>query len=194
MRFTIYYNDRHNRFGTLWAERFKSLLVESRGGRDAVVAVAAYIDLNPVRAGICTDPKEYRFCGYAEAMGGGGAAREGLRRILGIKEWREVARSYRMALFGVGAKEGRGREGAGNDPAASRTVLEASGSLSLPELLRCRVRYFGDGLALGSAEFVLKVREALFGRGKRMWRPPNVAGGVESELYFARRRRMVRGD
>jgi hypothetical protein len=30
--------------------------------------VAAYIELNPVRAGLCADPKDYRYCGYAEAL------------------------------------------------------------------------------------------------------------------------------
>jgi putative transposase len=60
------YNRRQGRFGPLWAERFRSPLVPE--GR-ALAAVALYIDLNPVRAGACADPKDYRFCGYAEALG-----------------------------------------------------------------------------------------------------------------------------
>ena len=40
----------------------------------AVATVAAYIVLNPVRAGLCADPKEYRYCGYAEALAEGSAA------------------------------------------------------------------------------------------------------------------------
>jgi hypothetical protein len=32
--------------------------------------VAAYIDLNPVRAGIVKDPADYRWSGYAEAVAG----------------------------------------------------------------------------------------------------------------------------
>jgi REP element-mobilizing transposase RayT len=51
------YNRRHKRHGTLWSERFKSVLLE---GGPAVAAIAAYIDLNPVRAGLCEDPKNYR--------------------------------------------------------------------------------------------------------------------------------------
>ncbi|MFT6179598.1 MAG: hypothetical protein ACJA1W_001947, partial [Akkermansiaceae bacterium] len=31
--------------------------------------MAAYIDLNPVRAGICKDPADYRWCSYGEAVG-----------------------------------------------------------------------------------------------------------------------------
>ena len=45
-RFAQWFNRRRRRYGVLWAERFKSLLLES--GR-AVATVAAYIDLNPVR-------------------------------------------------------------------------------------------------------------------------------------------------
>jgi len=65
-RFSVWYNRTHERFGTLWAERFKSVLVEGKG--NPLQTMAAYIDLNPVRAGLVDDPKDYRFCGYAEAV------------------------------------------------------------------------------------------------------------------------------
>src|SRR5258707_10707565 len=64
-RFAQWYNRRHRRYGVLWAERFKSVLIEEG---QALRAVAAYIDLNPLRAGLCEDPKDYRYCGYAEAI------------------------------------------------------------------------------------------------------------------------------
>jgi putative transposase len=35
---------------------------------NALKTVAAYIDLNPIRAGLVEDPKDYRFCGYGEAV------------------------------------------------------------------------------------------------------------------------------
>ena len=57
-RFTMWYNHNYGRVGTLWSERFKSTLVE--GKRFTLQIVAAYIDLNPVRAGIVRDPKQYR--------------------------------------------------------------------------------------------------------------------------------------
>ena len=67
-RFSVWYNRSHQRYGTLWAERFKSVLVEAKSG--VMRTMAAYIDLNPVRAGLVNDPKDYRFCGYAEAVAG----------------------------------------------------------------------------------------------------------------------------
>ena len=75
-RFSIQYNRTHGRFWTLWAERFRSVLIEGRPL--ALQTVAAYIDLNPVRAHLLQDPKEYRFCGYAEAHGGPDKARRDL--------------------------------------------------------------------------------------------------------------------
>jgi len=46
-RFSRWYNRRHGRFGTLWAERFKSVVVEDQPS--SVEAVAAYIDLKHPR-------------------------------------------------------------------------------------------------------------------------------------------------
>jgi len=60
-RFAQWYNRRHGRYGVLWADRFKSILLEDG---QALAAVAAYIELNPVRAGVCADPKAHRYSGY----------------------------------------------------------------------------------------------------------------------------------
>ena len=75
-RFSSWYNGLHDRKGTLWEERFKSLLVE--GERGALAAVAAYIALNPIRAGLVKDPKDYRWSTYSEAVTGGKLARKGI--------------------------------------------------------------------------------------------------------------------
>ena len=67
-RYTQWHNRVHERSGRLWEDRFKSVIVE-----DGVAArtMAAYIDLNPVRAGLVKDPAEYRWSSYGEAIGGG---------------------------------------------------------------------------------------------------------------------------
>ena len=109
-RFTQWYNLRNNRKGTLWEERFKSVLVEGSGR--AMVAMAAYIDLNPVRAGLVSDPRDYRWSGYGEAVAGRRNARLGLQRIVqALQEGEEstLTRSmevYRMHLYRSGV-EGR---------------------------------------------------------------------------------------
>jgi len=104
-RFSVWHNRTHGRFGTLWSERFKSVLVQGEGA--ALRTMAAYIDLNPVRAGLVEDPKDYRFCGCAEAVAGGRRARSGLARIHG---GRDPVLAHRQALFG----KGRFADGGGN--------------------------------------------------------------------------------
>lgn len=54
--------------GTIWQGRFNSVLVEKT--QKAMTAVAAYIDMNPVRAGIVRDAKSYRWSGYGAAKRG----------------------------------------------------------------------------------------------------------------------------
>src|SRR5271165_5119183 len=119
-RFAQWYNRRHGRYGVLWADRFKSVLLE---GGEALAAVAAYIELNPVRAGLCADPKDYRYCGYAEALAKGSSlARQGIKIVLGHSDaisWKEVSEQYRKYLFVHGV------------------VDQQNGELSLPERLRC---------------------------------------------------------
>jgi REP element-mobilizing transposase RayT len=149
-RFSIWFNKSHRRFGTLWAERFKSTLIETKCG--VRQTAAAYIDLNCVRAGLVTDPKDYRFCGYAEAVAGIAAARHGILSVTGDKTWEEAQAHYREMLFGTGAGA---REGAATIPAAElQRVIDEGGRLPLATVLRCRLRYFTDGAVLGSRAFV----------------------------------------
>lgn len=149
-RFSRWYNDTHGRFGTLWAERFKSTLLE---GTTAVVEkMAAYIDLNCVRAGVVIDPKDYRFCGYAEAVAANKLARIGISRAVGSDEWDEVQARYREMLFGSGAAAREGK--ASIAKADLERVITEGGNLPLTSVLRCRVRYFIDGAVLGSRAFV----------------------------------------
>jgi REP element-mobilizing transposase RayT len=109
-RYTQWHNRIHERGGCLWEDRFKSVIVE-----DGVAArtMAAYIDLNPIRAGIVTDPAEYRWSSYGEAIGGGAkgngkTARAGLVRAWGAHKgmmadaalWSgEISRAYRKMLM-----------------------------------------------------------------------------------------------
>ncbi len=58
LRFTRFYNKRHGRRGYFWGDRFKSLVVENG---ETLINCLAYIDLNPVRAGLVKRPEEYRW-------------------------------------------------------------------------------------------------------------------------------------
>ncbi len=170
-RFTQWYNRQNNRRGTLWEDRFKSVLVE--GSEQALLTMAAYIDLNPVRAGMVSDPKDYPWCGYAEAVAGKRRARAGLSAILrhmsyGVNRtvtWANTAPRYRLLLFGHATeREADPQMGVKARRGISEERIEAEiargGKLSIPEILRCRVRYFCDGAIFGSVEFVNGVFEA----------------------------------
>jgi putative transposase len=157
-RFTVWFNRTHNRYGTLWAERFKSLLVENTP--KALQTVAAYIDLNPVRAGLVDDPADYRWCGYAGALAGVPEAREGLAAVVfardhGLDSWRKVVARYRALLGVEGSSLRPGQQHKVRlDRATAVEMMESGRELPLSDALRCRVRYFTDGAILGSREFV----------------------------------------
>ena len=159
-RFSQSYNRRHGRRGTLWEERFKSTLLEGNTG--TLAKVAAYIDLNAVRAGIVDDPRDYRFCGYGEAVAGSRRARQGIRCVMATldstPQWKGAASGYRKLLYAAGAPCGLDEDGRpirrGFTEAQVAAVEEADGELPMPVLLHCRVRYFTDGVILGSRRFV----------------------------------------
>ncbi|MDI1314946.1 transposase [Prosthecobacter sp.] len=188
-RFSRWFNKRRGRRGTLWMDRFKSVLVEGKG--EPLRTMAAYIDLNPVRAGGVKDPKDYRWCGYAEAMGGSRRAQRGLCKALSkpVDGWRSAgaAEAYRCLLHA----EGREIKDAQNEKVvqrgvsaeSARAVLAEKGRLSPAELVRLRVRYFTDGVVLGSREFV----EGIFEAQRELFGPRRKNGArrmAESEAAF----------
>ena len=177
-RFTKWFNRSHNRYGTLWAERFKSVLVEAKSG--VMKTMAAYIDLNAVRAGLVEDPKDYRFCGYAEAVAGNVAARNGVVSLVeGAKRrrWSWAQGQYRESLFGKGSKTKCGAANLSREQLDS--VVKAGGKLPLATVLRCRVRYFSDGAVLGSREFVeSQIRHFQGSNRRKRRREPNALPDV----------------
>ncbi len=163
-RFTLWFNKRHQRVGRLWESRFKSVLIE--GDWDPLMCVATYVDLNAVRAGMVADPKDYRWCGYAEAVAGKQPARRGLGHLLRKEadavgesiDWRVIGSEYRKILFGMGEERLDANSGKwvrrGVQETEVTKVMAAGGKLTRPQLLRCRLRYFTDGLVIGSKRFI----------------------------------------
>jgi REP element-mobilizing transposase RayT len=204
-KFTLWYNKRNGKRGTLWEGRFKSLLVQEGFGAKMT---AAYIDLNPVRAGMVNDPKDYRWCSYGEAVAGSKQAQQGLLSVMnvfdkGIKlevddslTWKDVMTEYRMILAEEGelvdadapmqlgeSKSQRQKKSKGFSRDKVKQILDAGGSLSWAELLRCRTRYFTDGVAIGSKEFVNGFFENL----------KSELGGFEKRQTGARKMKRIKG-
>ena len=167
-RFSVWFNKQHQRKGTMWEERFKSVVAL---GPQAIASVAAYIDLNPVRAGLVDDPKDYAWSGYAEAVTGGKAARSGLKQALCGREGGMLAKNqgdylewYRCWICGRGVEGGIRADGEPLRRGVSREVAQKvheaeRGRLAVIEVLKTRVRHFSDGLAVGASALLATVFE-----------------------------------
>ena len=166
-RFTCWYNKQHKRQGTLWARRFGSTLIEDTPSHLRIVA--AYIDLNAVRAGYVPDPKDYRFCGYAAALAGDKTIREGLQSVVQRLDWDEAAPEYRKLVFVAGGvAHQRGKDTIPDH--LIKQVLAEGGELSLFEILQFNIRHMTHGLALGGKEFletVFQQHPHLFSKGRK---------------------------
>jgi len=216
-RFTRWFNREHNRRGTLWEERYKSVIVESGV---AARMIAAYIDLNPVRAGMVSDPADYRWSGYGEAVGGGAKgngkkSRYGLiltvrnpesRDQIAMDSWKEVSRIYRRAMgMALGRKPGKTQDFETQDTrkkahAVTKNTAEMLESednetvlpdLGMAGMLMKRVRYFTDGAVIGSKEFVNEAfagsRERFTERRKDGARRMRGSGAAAKDLLWSMR-------
>jgi putative transposase len=65
-RYVRYFNARQQRTGTLWEGRYKSTLIQSER---YLLACMAYIDLNPVRAGLVQAPADYLWSSHLHYVG-----------------------------------------------------------------------------------------------------------------------------
>ncbi len=195
-RFTRWHNTRTKRRGNLWEETFKSVVVEDGL---ASKTMAAYIDLNPVRAGMVADPAEYRWSSYGEAMGAtgrsGAKAKAGLVRAImadkggeaDARHWAgRVSREYRMILLDEGEEMTREtvnekgeceaqvvRKGMAKEKVAAELDRLAAGrDVALRQMLRWKVRYFTDGVAVGSRAFV----DGFFEQSRERFGPKRKSG------------------
>jgi putative transposase len=166
-RFTQWFNRKHKRKGTLWEDRYRSTVVEGCDdeGRmsHAARVVAAYIDLNPVRAGLVEDPKDFEWSSYGAAVRGDKVALAGLQRLWGLSKSKALA-AHRLMVFEEGSGErvpevGEKSKRVGIDAQKVWEERKRGGRLPLRVMLRLRVRYLTDGAIVGSRAFVAKVAE-----------------------------------
>ena len=91
-RYAQDFNLRHRRTGHLWGDRFYSAPLE----RDShLLEAVRYIALNPVRAGLCSQPEEWHWSGH--------------RALLGMEKPRLVAVDAALAYFGAYGGDARSR-------------------------------------------------------------------------------------
>lgn len=171
-RFSIWYNAENGRKGTLWEERFRSVLIDGAG--HSLLRVASYIEMNAVRAGVVRFASDFRWCSYSEARHTGGIARKHLLEIargIGLEmPWGEAEQVYSSRL----------RSGSPNQVGAAEAAGEVDNF--------CRHRYYTEGLVIGSREFIedfYKSRKGGLCRSRRVISYP-VLSGADDELYTYR--------
>ena len=154
--FARYYNKRHHRRGYFWGDRFKSVIVEKG---ETLINCLAYIDLNPLRAGLVERPEEYRWnsLGYHLQT----TNKDNFLSLdfglteLGVKDAKERLRSYRRYVYEAGALGRPGKHSAG---VIKNKVLEKERTnefeLKRVQRFRCRTRYFTDSGIIGTKEYV----------------------------------------
>lgn len=65
-RYVRYFNDSQGRSGTLWEGRYRSTLIETER---YLLACMVYIDLNPVRAGMVKEARDYPWSSHGHYVG-----------------------------------------------------------------------------------------------------------------------------
>jgi hypothetical protein len=154
--FARFYNRRHDRRGYFWGDRFKSVIVENGA---TLINCLAYIDLNPLRAGLVERPEQYRWnsLGYHIQTGNEDnflSLDFGLIEF-GVLDGQERLKRYRRYVYEAGSLS---RPEKGNIKVIEDKVLEKERirefELSKSDRFKYRTRYFTDSGIIGSKEFV----------------------------------------
>ena len=151
--FSRYYNRRHNRRGFFWGDRFKSVIVENG---QTLINCLAYIDLNPVRAGIVEKPEDYRWnaIGYHVQTNN----KDGFLSLdFGLKEFNVLDADERLRLYRKFLYEKGSNTGEKGSQITEKTVekeIKRNFKISQVDRFKYRTRYFSDSGIIGTKEFV----------------------------------------
>ena len=184
--FSVYYNRKYGRKGTLWGERFKSVIVENG---ETLVNCLAYVELNPIRAGIVKKPEDYRWnsLGYHVQTGN----KDGFLSLdFGVAEFGEVdaderLRLYRRFVYEAGAIDHPNKPNAKKiRKNVLRKARKKNFKLTRTERFLVRSRYFTDSGVIGSkayvAESYLTFQDVFQNPGRRKPKPVHGLSGVYS--------------
>ncbi len=144
--FSRFYNKAYHRKGFFWSERFKSVIVEDG---ETLINCLAYIDLNPIRAGLVKKPEQYRWCslGYHVQAANKDAFLSldfGLMEF-GVKDKKERLRYYRGFVYEKGSLR------------AVKKERQKGFELSGVDRFKYRTRYFTDSGIIGTKAFVTRL-------------------------------------
>ncbi len=154
--FARYYNRRHNRRGYFWGDRFKSVIVENG---ETLINCLAYIDLNPLRAGLVERPEQYRWNSLGFHIQTGNqdnflSLDFGLKEF-GVLDAKERLKRYRRYVYEAGAVDRTEKLVTGViDKSVLAKERKNEFEIMRVQRFRYRTRYFTDSGIIGTKEFV----------------------------------------
>lgn len=170
--FSRWYNKMNERKGYLWGDRFKSVLVE---GGECLLNMLAYIELNPVRAKICKRPEDYRWCSLSYRLG---KKLDNFLTFDGIEI--DNVKDYVSFIYQVGKLKKVGADGKELGKIDESAEVEVN-------IWRHRVRYFTEGVVLGSKNFIeaslKRFGDKILKKGKKLYEVPLIF----TDLYSIKR-------
>jgi len=154
--FSRYFNKVHGRRGFFWSDRFKSVIVEKG---ETFINCLAYIDLNPIRAGLVERPEDYRWnsLGYhvqTDNKDNFLSTDFGLKEF-NVKSEKERIRLYRKYVYETGAiQRSNQQQSKIIDEKIVAKEQKKNFEISRKDRFAYRTRYFTDSGVIGTKEFV----------------------------------------
>lgn len=146
------YNHRKNRSGAYWEGAYSATAVQDD---HHLFECMAYIDLNMVRAGVVSHPREWRFCGYHELW-----ERKqryclidlkALKKIMGFEDLDQMMRHHDALIDKTIEKRGLARD-------ERWTEHIAVGDRSFMDAMKQKLGYEIDNTVVGNNTFDLMLR------------------------------------
>lgn len=153
--FSRWYNRSSGRRGFLWSERFKGVII-SKG--EAQLVCSAYIDLNPIRAGIVKRPEDYRWSSIGLKSRDPRRAKKLLTPL--SYESTSGARGdawYRLFVYRAARLKQQRRLSI--PERHIREVESLMGRLKLGNKLRLRFKNLTEGHAIGNKELINEIQQ-----------------------------------
>lgn len=149
-----YVNGRDRAKGPLWGGRFKSTLLDDG---DGFLRCMAYVEMNPVKAGLCQRPSEYRWCSMGRYHGGGRrAAGVNFPKIKGFDYAKTTAqrqKAFRMFLDHLADREHGLESNLEVDVAELQKALSSWKLDEMADWVFRRTEWAWQSLALGSESY-----------------------------------------
>lgn len=182
--YAVWHNGAFGRRGRLWADRFKSNLLESW---PAVRAAVLYVELNAVRAGLVSRPEDYRFGSARVRLGRGKGPAKGLLSLQELWNVAEAGRGVRMHYAHLYHRGGLRIEN--EDELIRALVRQEEADGYQVGIYRSQQRYFTDGGVLGDPEQVQAWQDLLHREGvyRKPREPVRTGSGSLSMLRPQRR-------